>query len=402
MSLPKPYYSGNFVDIYHADCLSLMQAMESDSFDAVITDPPYGLTQNKKGGSGEKSLNLNSPAGRSRITTGFMGMKWDHGVPGVEYWAEAMRVAKPGAHLLAFGGTRTYHRLACMIEDSGWEIRDCIMWVYGSGFPKSHNLDGDWAGWGTALKPAWEPILIGRKPLIGTVAENVISHRTGAMNIEASRVGDEPRINTQSSPTSASRKSRVVAGYRHDAGTGPGHPGGQVQGRWPSNLIHDGSEDVLACFLDAPGQLADASTNAEARKTQHVYGRMARGNGRDSEASADSKNDGVVGFNMKPGARRDDHGSAARFFYCAKASRDDRDSGMDAGNHHPTVKPTALMRYLCRLVTPPDGLIFDPFMGSGSTGVAARHEGFRFIGVDQDISYCAIAEKRLAQQVLAL
>lgn len=356
-----------------------MPTMAASSVDAIVTDPPYGL--------------------------GFMGKDWDHGVPGAHFWIEALRVAKPGAHLLAFGGTRTYHRLTCAIEDAGFEIRDCIMWLYGSGFPKSLNLDGDWKGWGTALKPAWEPIILARKPLDGTVAENVKRHSTGALNIDECRVDGVVTTNP---------RVRNAPGFRSSGLANQGDTGLErvSYGRWPANVIHDGSEEVLAAFPDAPGQLADASSNSSSRKTQNAYGAMKRGN----ESAAQ--------------VARLDTGSAARFFYCAKASKKDRDDGceslddailarscqaqaeaargntveMEAGaynkarvrkNNHPTVKPTELMRYLCRLVTPPGGLILDPFMGSGSTGKAACMEGYSFIGIEMDSEYLDIAEARI-------
>ena len=386
------------VHIINADCRDALAEMDENSVDACVTDPPYGLS--------------------------FMGRAWDKGVPGVEFWAEVFRVLKPGGHLLTFGGTSTYHRMAVAVEDAGFEIRDCIAWVYGSGFPKSQNVSkaidkaagksgettptgapvkrmipgadqdktgswikdngreyqpgeysaatdqaAQWDGWGTALKPAMEPIVVARKPLIGTVAANVLAHGTGAINIEKSRVG------------------------------------GDEHGRWPANLIHDGSDEVLAAFRDAGGQLARESTSNTPSAGQNVYGDMRRGSG------------------GKP--PRNNGGSAARFFYCAKASKADRDFGlegmpekqwvqwqtkngtsgeassMSAGrdtrrvNTHPTVKPHNLMRYLCRLVTPPEGLVLDPFMGSGSTGRAAVAEGFRFIGIEKEAEYVEIARKRV-------
>lgn len=336
--------------IITGDCRQVLRSAlaEPDSIDAIITDPPYGL--------------------------GFMGKAWDRGVPGVEFWAEMLRVAKPGAHLLAFGGTRTHHRMMCAIEDAGWELRDTIMWVYGSGFPKSHNL-GD--GRGTALKPAWEPISMARKPLTGTVAGNVEQFGTGALNIDLCRVpgpkGDGPRI---------------AQGSIADDG----------RGRWPANVVHDGSEDVLAWFPETKGGTA----------VRRNSGGNTFGGNRPKPAMDD------LGYG--------DDGSAARFFYCAKASRTDCDEGLDGfehakvhgpsadgrcwdipgsksaprANHHPTVKPTALMRYLCRLVTPPGGTILDPFCGSGSTGKAAVLEWCNFIGIDMAAEYTAIAEQRIA------
>jgi site-specific DNA-methyltransferase (adenine-specific) len=366
-----------------------------------------------------------------------MGKQWDGGDVAFrpETWAAVSRVLKPGAYLLAFGGTRTYHRLAVAIEDAGFEIRDTVMWVYGSGFPKSHNLDGDREGWGTALKPAWEPIVVARKPLAGTVAENVAEHGTGAINIDGCRVGSFGEAN----PSVARRKGAVnhlstrpaaeteaegrMASRQSPEAFRPEREG-EALGRWPANLIHDGSDEVLAAFPTAPGQMADASSSSSSRKTQNVYGDMKRGNGREGEPSADDPNVGAVGFKMKPGARRIDSGSAARFFYCAKASRSDRNDGLGddfaekplnwssgtespgtsqsdgthkaAKNNHPTVKPTDLMRYLCRLVTPPGGTVLDPFMGSGSTGRGAVLEGFGFIGIEKEPDYFAIAQARIA------
>lgn len=378
------------------DCLELLRAMPENSVDSVVTDPPYGL--------------------------GFMGKKWDSQVPGVEVWIECLRVLKPGGHLLAFAGTRTQHRMAIAIEDAGFEIRDMIAWVYGSGFPKSHNLRGEHEGMGTALKPALEPITVARKPLVGTVLANVQAHGTGALNIDACRVS---ALDATALAKSWDRATTVdMRGGNYVGGKSGGKPmtaEASKLGRWPANLIHDGSEEVLEAFPDAPGQLAAASNSDTQRAGQNVYGNMKRGRGH--EASADSANAGVVGFSMKPGARRMDCGSAARFFYCAKASRTDRNAGTaidgqavvqkDAtmreveqadwgirnGNHHPTVKPTDLMAYLCRLVTPAGGTVLDPFMGSGSTGKAAVREGFYFIGYEIDEQYAAIASDRIAQEV---
>lgn len=369
--------------LYAGDCVSVMRGMADRSVDAIVTDPPYEL--------------------------GFMGKTWDStGIANnVAMWTEALRVLKPGGHLLAFSGSRTYHRMVCAVEDAGFEIRDQIMWLYGSGFPKSRNLDGAWEGWGTALKPAHEPIVVARKPLVGTVAANVLAHGTGALNIDGCRVAGESTLRSAGAGTGDRSQWRT--------GNEAGVHGSDV-GRWPANVFHDGSDEVLAAFPDAPGQMVDASSSSSSRKTQNVYGAMRRGRG--EEASADSDNEGEVGFKMKPGARRLDEGSAARFFYCAKTSRDDRHEGLPSpgpqfskgstlrdaekldtnrkGNFHPTVKPTDLMRYLCRLVTPPGGLVLDHFMGSGSTGKAAVLEGFSFIGIDLDPEHVAIAQARIA------
>ena len=402
--------------LHCGDNRDVLRSMPDACVDSVVCDPPYGLTSARPTGR--------SAATEGAVMKGFMGLAWDGAVPGADTWAEVLRVLKPGGHLLAFFGTRTYHRGVVQVEDAGFEIRDQIGWAFGSGFPKSHN--GEWGG--TALKPAWEPIVLARKPLIGTVAANHAAHGTGALNIDGCRVPGE-------NPSIARRQSAAANGWDNRGGgimddrTDPAkyaapHAGEEL-GRWPANLIHDGSDEVLAAFPNAPGQIADASSSS--RKTQNVYGAMRRGNGRDGEPSADSENDGVVGFRMKPGARRADAGSAARFFYCAKASRTDRNEGCEgmpllpsgmvsntsgqhmtrrdggapgpAANNHPTVKPTDLMRYLCRLVTPPGGVVLDPFMGSGSTGKAAVLEGFRFIGIELDPQYVEIAERRIATAI---
>jgi site-specific DNA-methyltransferase (adenine-specific) len=414
-------------NIYHGDCREVMQTLHPESVDSIVSDPPYGLS--------------------------FMGKGWDHGVPGVEFWTEAMRVAKPGAHLLAFGGTRTYHRLACAIEDAGWEIRDCVMWVYGSGFPKSHDVskaidkaagakgeygepksaahagwiqrgrmrgeDGheglqrpwmedaeavdrnarqyapatdaarQWSGWGTALKPAWEPIIVARKPLVGTVAENVLTHGTGGINVDGCRVGADGGTAKGNPPKD---ESNGIYGHGINGACDILDIG---KGRWPANLIHDGSEEVVGLF----------PVTKDGVSSPNVNGKEAYGGG--------------FGGRHHPGYGSS--GSAARFFYCAKASKADRDEGCEglmvkdvhrygAGlgegidpnaparnrNHHPTVKPTDLMRYLCRLVTPPGGVVLDPFTGSGSTGKAATLEGFRFIGIEREAEYVEIAKARIA------
>ncbi len=348
------------------DCLEHMRSMDANSIDAIVTDPPYGLS--------------------------FMGKKWDYDVPSVEIWAECLRVLKPGGHLLAFAGTRTQHRMACRIEDAGFEIRDMIAWVYGSGFPKSHN--GPWGG--TALKPAMEPITMARKPLIGTVAVNVQAHGTGALNIDGCRV--EPSGESRERIGEASQNRRYAEAGSTNFAAAPGIRGGDPSGRWPANLIHDGSEEVLDAFPEAKGQQGALNGSEPSSPAKNTYGEYK---------------------NRREFQQRGDSGSAARFFYCAKADRADRNDGLPSGsvkavdtkatmreredanwparngNHHPTVKPTELMRYLCRLVTPPGGIVLDPFMGSGSTGRGAIAEGFQFIGIELDPEYAAIAEARI-------
>ncbi|CAB4141900.1 DNA methylase N-4/N-6, partial [uncultured Caudovirales phage] len=488
-------------EIHNAECLAFMRTLPSNHVDAIVTDPPYEL--------------------------GFMGKTWDKSgiANNVEMWAEALRILKPGGHLLAFSGSRTYHRMTCAIEDAGFEVRDQIMWVYGSGFPKSmdvskaidkmdaaeeqkarrfrftawvkaqgvtakqideatgtmmgnhytthptqpaimtrehledcrhlfvevpdwiekecdirsvesknfaerevvgYNVGVDttkqsiacasaaqgfetstrrefaittanteearrWQGWGTSLKPAHEPICVARKPLEGTVARNVLTWGTGAVNVDGCRVEGAPPSVPQpvfNSPT----------GRTYGMKTGEGRNGemSNALGRWPANLIHDGSEEVVALF---PETTSGGGDRNGAQKWWFLNGVGDTGTPRPFDANS---------------------GSAARFFYCAKASKRDRDEGCEgleakkAGamsgietregkptnhhvrtNHHPTVKPCDLMRYLCRLVTPPGGLVFDPFTGSGSTGKAAVLEGFDFLGCDMTPEYVDIARARI-------
>ena len=401
-------------EVHHGDCLEVLRGMPDNSVDAVVTDPPYGLS--------------------------FMGKKWDYDVPSVEIWAECLRVLKPGGHLLAFAGTRTQHRMAVRIEDAGFEIRDMIAWVYGSGFPKSHDVakavhghltvggsspkkrrmaymgdeytEGEtvgssgteraqerkpcappegsgnnlcdaakkWAGWGTALKPALEPITVARKPLIGTVAENVLAHGTGGLNIDGCRVGfvsDEDRKESTTKNQHADFGTRPMtnnAVYGDYSMVQPTNY--NPQGRWPANLIHDGGEEVVGLFPDG----AKPKPERRGKKGGSGFGFF------DDQKTASTE--GVW--------PADTGGSAARFFYCAKASKRDRGEG----NHHPTVKPTDLMRYLCRLVTPPNGIVLDPFTGSGSTGKAAVLEGFQFIGIEREAEYVDIARARIVSATL--
>lgn len=362
-----------FADLRHGDCREIIATLDDNSIDAIVTDPPYEL--------------------------GFMGKKWDNtGIAyDVQLWTQCLRVLKPGGHLLAFGGTRTYHRMASAIEDAGFEIRDSIHWIYGSGFPKSHNVSKgidkaagalaheskgfsvagrtdknlpnpqvkgcippapatdaarEWEGWGTALKPAHEPIVMARKPLIGTVAANVLQHGTGALNIDGARIG---RV---AGDVSIAGKRTATFGTQETQSGGDGSGGWKQndEGRWPANVITDGSID-----------------------TEWV-----------------------------------------RYFYCAKPSRAERDAGLEIlplsarptmgqgiggqpdqslannKNFHPTVKPIALMRYLVRLVTPPGGTVLEPFAGSGTTLAAAILEGFNAIGCELTADYLPIIEGRIA------
>lgn len=390
-------------EIHHGDCRVVLDLMPSNSIDACVTDPPYHFQSIQKRfakvGRTDKTWSKSGP--HQRTARGFMNQTWDGGDIAFdpEMWAAVERVLKPGAHLLAFGGTRTFHRMACAIEDAGFELRDTIMWVYGSGFPKSHNQEGEWAGWGTALKPAWEPIIVARKPLDGTVSGNLNKWGVGALNIDGCRVDFTSAEDEEEEE--AKNKNR-----HSDFGSGPmtnqvfgkfakNRDNYDPIGRWPANLIHDGSADVLAAF---PVSKSSAGKPRSGKS----------GNGWGMHAT---------------GAEYNDSGSAARFFYCAKASREDRNDGLadfeekpllwsagtqnpgsfqsegtkkKAQNPHPTVKPTPLMEYLCRLPTPPGGTILDPYAGSGSTGRGALLGGFNFIGIEQDASYVDIARARVA------
>jgi DNA modification methylase/transcriptional regulator with XRE-family HTH domain len=498
--------------LYRGDCLAVMRTMADNSVDSIVTDPPYELTSARPGGR--------SPATEGKVMKGFMGMAWDgSGIAyDVDMWREALRVLKPGGHLLAFSGSRTYHRMTCAIEDAGFEIRDQIMWLYGSGFPKSRNIGKDidyrggaqlswfgpwlrewrekrgisqsemakhfpsksggktgrvsnfelgtrlptaddfnlickvldlpfasieeverdvigkkpgdperfrsfaeqdgnerrtfnnditapatdaarqWDGWGTALKPAHEPICVARKPLIGTVAANVLAHGTGAFNIDGCRVP----TNGEAPKGTGGRDS-----WREMEGRTDRQPhGGNITpdaGRWPANIIHDGSDEVVALFPHTASGTLTPEMDIKASSG------WSGGSQADRVKSTFTANTG----------------SAARFFYCAKASRPDRNEGCEAlpqkvgdmvsntsgqhmtrrdedyeakplGNHHPTVKPTDLMAYLVRLVTPPGGLVLDPFMGSGSTGKAAMRDGFQFVGIDMTAEYVEIARARIS------
>ena len=386
------------IELLHGDCLERLRELPDCSVDACVTDPPYGLS--------------------------FMGKTWDYDVPPSEVWREVLRVLKPGGHLLAFAGTRTQHRMAVRIEDAGFEIRDMIAWIYGTGFPKSHDVSKaidraagaerevvgpgrwnsvkgsndaqadclirpggkhdetapatpeaqQWAGWGTALKPALEPITVARKPLGGTVAENVLSHGTGGINVDGCRV-EHVTVDGGSLATNPHLRESINGGngghiIAHEKERRVVTP--HAAGRWPANLIHDGSDEVMGLFPLQAGAAAPVHRR-NGDKFRSSYGEF--------KGNIDENGSTFYG----------DTGSAARFFYCAKASKADR----GAENVHPTVKPTELMRYLCRLVTPPGGVVLDPFMGSGSTGKAAVLEGFRFIGIEREAEYLEIARGRI-------
>jgi len=413
------------VTLYGGDNRDVLRSLSDNSIDSIVTDPPYALVSIVKrfGGANAAPAQHGTDDAYARASSGFMGKKWDTGEVAFSevFWAECLRVLKPGGHVVAFSGTRTYHRMAVAIEDAGFEIRDQLAWAYGSGFPKSHDVskgidkaagavrekvrvdaselgnppnmvggaikgddrpwrleaiergyhekDGDepatdaareWQGWGTALKPAWEPICLARKPLAGTVAANVLEHGTGALNIDACRVGTEGGTAKGRSADKSTTDS--VGGYLNAKAGTP-----IDAGRWPANIVHDGSPEVTSCFPEIKTTRSTVTSKPGA-----VYG---AGNGLPSHT-------GTYGF--------DETGSAARFFYTAKADKLDR-----IGSKHPTVKPVDLMQWLVRLVTPPKGTVLDPFAGSGSTGEAAWREGMRCILIEREEEYQADIAERL-------
>ena len=394
------------INLLHGDCLEEMKTLDDNSVDSIVSDPPYGIS--------------------------FMAKKWDYDVPSVEVWREAMRVLKPGGHGLIACGTRTQHRMVVNIEDAGFEIRDVVSWIYGSGFPKSLNISKaidkaagaerevveiipdrwagkgnvlqrstqaeaesvnitapateaakQWDGWGTALKPACEFFTLARKPLSEkTVAANVLKWGTGAINIDGCRVrADGERLGGGAESKdckSFKGKDGWDRPFRHDDDAME-KTAQEVRekvkkaenlGRFPANMIHDGSQEVLGLFPETKSGGGD--------KGNKTVGAQGYGSNSKTYSSGD----------YKP-----NQGSAARFFYCPKASKKDRGEG----NSHPTVKPTILMQYLCRLITPTGGTVLDPYMGSGSTGKAAALEGFDFVGCEIDPDYYEIAQARIAQ-----
>lgn len=412
------------MELHQGNNIEILKRLKPNSIDSIVTDPPYGLK--------------------------FMNKKWDHSVPSVQFWRDCLRVLKPGGHVLSFGGTRTYHRMACNIEDAGFEIRDQIQWLYGSGFPKSHNIskaidkkfgslkeveynqgggygngkfknsnvsntraDGhigkgkksiansdlakQWDGWGTALKPACEPLCLARKPLSEkTIVNNVLEHGTGGINIDECRVETEHNKVRISKGNIYGGNSLNQSNIKHTVSKDS-----NIKGRFPANVVLD--EEAGKMLDEQSGQLSPQGS----RKKKDSIGKFYGGGTKDSSFFGDK-------------------GGASRFFYCAKASKRERNEGLEGfedrqtwasqekrdansfdvfesdgrqktlnKNYHPTVKPIKLMQYLIKLITPPGGTIMDPFMGSGSTGVAAKSLGFNFIGMELNEDYYKIAEARI-------
>jgi len=364
---PQVFLEGR-VTLHPGDCMDVLARLPENSVDAVVTDPPYHLTSivRRFGGEGAAEAKEGSTGAFKRASAGFMGKQWDGGDIAFQpdTWRAVLRVLKPGGYLLAFASTRGFGRMSVAIEDAGFITHPLIAWVFGSGFPKATRIKADgYDGWrygGQALKPAIEPIYMGQKPFSeanGTA--NILLHGTGALNIDGSRVGDGVL--------------RSTGNGRRDRDDGYGMQGGVIGGsklgRWPANLIHDGSEEVLAAFPDAPGQQREVNDTFAPKQGTAVYG----------------------DYGPRPTvAPRDHGGSAARFFYTAKADAEDR-----IGSKHPTVKPLNLMQYLCRLVTPPNGTVLDPFAGTGTTGEAAWREGFNAVLIEREAEYQTDIARRM-------
>lgn len=407
----------NNYNLYHNDCLEHLKTMEDNSIDSVVTDPPYGLGKEPNIIEVMKSW-INT--GYHEIQgTGFMGKEWDSFVPQPIIWKEVFRVLKPGGHILCFSSTRTFDWMSMSLRFAGFEIRDTIAWVYGSGFPKSLNIgkavdeiqgnerevvgtdksgsirnsmsgnftggeynltkgNTEYEGWGTALKPALEPIILARKPILeNTIVENVLRWGTGGINI------DNCRIELEESESGVNVKPEYIPNNKNNV-YGKSMGGGDTpllnKGRFPANFIYDGSDEVIQNFpYTKSGALFQS--NLKNDKTDNIYGKF---------------NKNIMG--KKDGYEKDE-GSASRFFYCAKPSQAERNLGFDKisekQNFHPTVKPLSLMRYLVRLVTPKNGVILDPFMGSCTTGMSAILENFNFVGIEKEKEYFELSQKRI-------
>jgi len=371
-------------NIMEGDCRLLLAEMKKRGvmFDSAVTDPPYHLTIAKRfaktsvddnNSTGKSARNRSTPY--SRLSRGFMGMEWDGGnvafLP--ETWKAVYDVLKPGAYLVAFGGTRTSHRVACAIEDAGFEIRDTVYWMYGQGFAKSEDVGQQmkkaklaeaeqWEGWETSLKPAIEPAVLARKPLIGTVVQNVLKYGTGAMNVKECAIAGTVSTNPAYRNTPAYRSNTLIQGATHQSPVS--------FGRHPANLVHDGSEEVLKSFAKY-GDRTSTGTIGSAAGRKTYNGGWAQG---------------PLGAPTGYG----DTGSIDRYYYTAKADSTDR-----AWSNHPTVKPLDLIHWLIKLVTPPGGTVLDPFAGSGTTLQAAVEHGFNAVGCELMAQYVKDIERRM-------
>jgi site-specific DNA-methyltransferase (adenine-specific) len=378
------------IELHCGDCLAVMPTLAENLFDSACCDPPYHLSSIVKrfGAEGAAFAKVGKTGAYARASAGFMNKTWDGGDIAfrAETWAHVLRVLKPGAYLAAFGGTRTGHRVACAIEDAGFILHPFIAWLFGQGFPKAHrvtasgltDLDratGGWEGWryGTqSMKPGIEPIYVAQKPfedgLTGT--ENVIKWGVGAINIDACRIEIDPDVDDSRLGGNGDWSSDKMAKNVNEGGYAGVRVGSSEKGRWPANVITDGSEEVVAAFPDAPGQQFYVGPEHGDRPSRGIYGDFGA---------------------RPPNEPRGDSGSAARFFYTAKADADDR-----LGSKHPTVKPLDLMQYLVRLVTPPNGLVLDPFAGTGTTGEAAWREGTRAVLIEAEAEYQGDIRRRMA------
>lgn len=410
------------IDLRLGDCIEVLKTLPDNSVDSIVTDPPYHLTSIVKRFGKEDSApaQYGTDGAFARASKGFMGKEWDGGDIAfrTDVWKECLRVLKPGGHLLSFGGSRTYHRMAVAIEDAGFEVRDQIMWVYGSGFPKSHNIgkaidkiqgnerevvgkersgktskafndyeyriedeiystsgeydktkgQSDWEGWGTALKPAHEPICMARKPISEkSIAENVLKHGTGGINIDDCRIGSEVRTtpihsNDVKDDTTMFGLHKTIQHHREET----------TEGRFPANIMFD----------EEAGKLLDEQSGP----TSQGHWSKTKTTGFGEFGNGSSTYEGVG-----PKDKNKDKQGASRFFYCPKVSKKERGDG----NIHPTVKPIKLMEYLIKLVTPKGGVVLEPFMGSGSTGIAAKNLGMSFIGIEREEEYFEIAKQRI-------
>lgn len=361
------------ITVHHGQMQDWLAAYDGPLFDSCCTDPPYHLTSIVKRYGKEGSAPTANPA-YARAAKGFMGKEWDGGDVAfrLETWRAVFDKLKPGAHLVAFSGTRTFHRMVCAIEDAGFEIRDTICWHYGSGFPKSHSMRSiERPELGTALKPATELICLARKPLSErSVAANVLRWGTGAINIDGCRIGlcsaDDPRLGGGGVCTTTEKQSGCTVSLPR------GTVGSSALGRWPANLIHDGSDEAIQGFPSEAGAFAPVRKRG-ADKFRNTYGSFG--------GNIDEKGSTFQG----------DSGSAARFFYSAKAGPLDR-----LGSTHATIKPVDLMRWLCRLITPPGGHILEPFAGSGTTGIAAMAERMSCTMIEMEADHVADIERKLA------